>query len=292
MWGILLWLAVGLGLAEDSPDVICPDDTRHAVVRAAYDVERTWLHLDGPGFDVSRNRLGKLMMCLDDAVDPEDALAIHRARGLIAFVDGDQDAARRAFAAVHALQPEWVPPEKLVPREHPLWRLFEGSVDKDEDPKLIPFRTAPEHGWSVDGTRFPRPASDPRAKEPVGLPADRSFVLQVFDRKGIVSYSGYHFSTADVPVQDILLPVERTIRQKRRRRDARIASSVLGGLFVVGAATSFGFGWQERELLVHQQVPMSEAEAVQARANTYGGVSYALAGAAALSFTLGFSIPW
>lgn len=293
---IWLWLMVGAWAEDPGADVICPEDTREAVLDAALAVEQAWLHLDGPAFDVARNRMGRFLMCVDVPLTAEDALTMHRARGLIAFVDGDHDAARRAFAAVHALQPDWKPPEHLVPREHPLWRVFESAVDDDESAKMVPFRALPSHGWSVDGTRYPR-AQDPVDEHGAptgsyGLPGDRAFVLQVFDKRAFVTYTGYHFSTADVPIQDIVEHTRMTAERLRRRRNARIVGSVLGAGLLAAGATTFALGWDERAGFEQGTLTLEEAPATAKRANDLGISGYSLAGAGALAFTLAWSIPW
>ncbi|MCB9664070.1 MAG: hypothetical protein H6732_08140 [Alphaproteobacteria bacterium] len=296
MWTLLLW--TGLALGGEDAELVCPKEPRARLVEAAEAVEAAWLGLDLSGFDVARNRLGRLTLCVDSPLEVGDALVLHRARALVALVDRDPDAARRSFAAVHLLQPSWQPDDS-VPREHQLWKVFASAVDDDEAPKTVAFRTLPEAGWSVDGTRFPRP-DDPRDASgrllgEYGLPADRAFVLQVFDARERVTYTGYHFSTTDLPIEDLLVTrYADTVQARKRRRAARIAGSVIGGALLAAGGTTFGLGWQQREQFTQDALPLEEQTVLEAQgqANLLSGTSYGLAGAGALALTLAWAVPW
>lgn len=289
MW----WWVLGAALAGESPAVHCPTLAREAVVSAAVEVERSWLDVDQPAFDVARNRLGRLTGCVDQELALEDAVLLHRARALIAVVDGDLDAARRSYAAVHALDPEWAPDPELVPREHKVWRAFEAAVDDDEDDKVIPFEQVPEHGWLVDGMRFPDAPLAP-GETAHGLPGDRAFVLQLLGAGETITYTGYHVSHADVPVDAIRLAPRLAEYRKRRQRHARIASGVIGGALLAAGATTFALGWETRQGFEDQTLPQDPAvlDAEQAHANLLGGLGAGLGGAGALALTLGFAVPW
>jgi hypothetical protein len=282
-------LLLAAASAQDTADVICPDDRRTAFVQAAVGVEQAWLGLDGPGFEVHRNRLGRFVACVDVPLTAADALLLHRARALVAFVDGDTEGARRAFAAIHALEPSWTPPAEIPP-DHPLRALWQDAVDDDEDPKILRFRAAPTHGWALDGTRFPRPGDPQDVIDTYGLPDDRAFVLQLFDEHEAVSYTGYHFSPADVPVRELSVVDHDATRP--RRRAARIAGASLGGALLAGGAVAFAFGWQDRAAVAGGDVPLTDVLHRQARGNALGGAAYALAGAGALALTLGVAVPW
>lgn len=292
---LMLSLLTSLALADDAPDVDCPVEARVDVLAAASDLEQAWLSLDGPGFDVARNRMSRLMPCTEAPFDAADAALLHRARALVAFVDGDMEASQRSFAAVHALQPEWHPDPALVPREHPLWRVFESAVDDDEDPKMLPFRLLPQSAWVVDGTRFPRDG-DPRDADGVptgsyGLPADRAFVLQLYGDKGGLVYTAYHLSTADLPV-NLLKVAEDPDAMRRRRKRVRVWGSVVGGALLAAGATSFGLAWKDREAVAAEQVDLVDLEPTQRRANALGVVGYSLGGVGAATFTLAWAVPW
>lgn len=297
MWSLVL--AAGLAWGGEDAELVCPPTAQDRLVEAAQEVEHAWLGLDLAGFELARSRLGRLILCVDGALEVADAIALHRARGIVALVDGDVDASRRAFAAVHLLEPTWQPDDTLVPREHMLWKVFASAVDDDEAPKTVPFHTLPEGGWSVDGTRFPR-HEDPRDASgrllgAYGLPADRAFVLQVFDTRERVTYTGYHFSTTDLPLEDLLVTrYASTAQARRRRRAARIAGSVVGGAMLAAGGATFAMGWTERQRFTDQALPYDVAvvERAQQDANLLSGTGYGLAGAGALAFTLAWAVPW
>jgi len=68
---------------------------------------------------------GKNMLpCLDDVVAPHLAARLHRVLGLRAFVAGDQDQARSAFAASHRIEPSFAFPDTVFSASHPISRLY------------------------------------------------------------------------------------------------------------------------------------------------------------------------
>ncbi len=282
--------------AEVGHDIVCPDNSLDAVLAAAMEVERSFLELDDARFDLARHRMGSLMVCVETPMRPEDAVQLHRARAFVAFADKDLDATERAFAAVHALQPEWSLDPSAIPTSHPLWRIYESAVDDDEDPRTLPLTATPEHGWSIDGTRYPL-VSDTRDEagqlgEDYSLPADRAFVLQAFGPKGEVTYTGYHFSPSNIPLTDlVVLPDPGAIR-RRARKGSRLAGSIVGAALLGGAGVTFALGWKDRQGFEDRSVAPGDAYAVQRRANLLGGASTGLAGAGALAFAVTWAVPW
>jgi hypothetical protein len=285
MW-TLAWLALAW---SQEAEVVCPPDAAQAVVVSAEALTTAWYSLDEGGFEAARGAMTQGVGCVQVALDVPQAVALHRARAIAAFVDGDMDAAKRSFAALRTLDPAWTPPADKVPPDHPLWKLWASSLD-GEAPKSLEITVLPEHGWAVDGTRF-NPA-DAVEGEPYGLPLDRAFVLQVFEDDERASYTGYHLSAVDVPVDKIVLSDKLRLLHARRTKQARIWGSVVGGALVAGAATTFGLGWAAREELTSGQTELVDVEAVAERANLFGDVSYGLAGAGALAVSVAWSVRW
>lgn len=297
MMGVgLLWVWSTLAMAGTGPAVKCPEDGKAEVVKAAAAVERAFYELDQPGFDIARNRLGKLMGCVDTSITVADAIALHRARALTAFVDDDIEGSRRAFAAVHALQPDWSLDPHELPTSHPLWRVYESAVDDDEDPRELTLATVPEHGWNVDGTQYPLPddrftdEGDPLVT--YTLPADRALVLQVYGKSGAPTYTGYHVSPADIPIADLVVMPDRSAIAKTRRKRARLAGTVVATSLLAGAATTFGLGYAERKAFDNREVPIDGVLSAQRRGNAYGVASASLAGASVLTATLAWGVRW
>lgn len=285
MW-TLAWLALAW---SQEAEVGCPPDAAALVVASAEQVADAWYALDEAGFAAARERMDDVS-CVQEALTVDQAVALHRAHAIEAFVDGDMDAARRSFAALRTLAPSWTPPADQVPPDHPLWKLWASSLDADRAPRTVEITVLPEHGWSVDGARFDPGATVDDA--PYTLPLDRAFVLQIFDDDTHASYTGYHLSALDVPVDRITLSDDLRKLHERRRKQAHIWGSVVSGLLVAGAATTFGLGWSAREEITSGRTELVDIEAVAARSNMYGDVTYGLAGAGALALTVAWSVRW
>ena len=293
---VMMWTWSTVALAGQSPEVKCPQDGKAEVIKAAAAVEQSFYSLDQSGFDIARNQLGKLMVCVDTSITVADAIALHRARALTAFVDDDIEASRRAFAAIHALQPDWSLNPDELPTAHPLWRVYESAVDDDEDPRQLPLATVPEHGWNVDGTEYPQEGDKFTAEgdplEDYTLPADRALVLQVYGKSGAPTYTGYHVSPADIPIADLVLMPDRSAIAKTRRKRARVAGTVVATSLLAGAATTFGLGMAERKAFDNGEVPIKDVLDAQRRGNAYGVASASMAGAGVLTATLAWGVRW
>lgn len=271
-------------------EVSCPEQARRTAVEAAEQVERAFVELDETGFDIARNQLGLLMSCVETAVTVRDALAFHRARGIVAFVDEDLEAARRSFAAVHALDPTWTFNPDELPVEHPLWAVWEGAVDTDESERPLRMGSTPENGWSVDGTQFTRQAD--KEGTVYVLPADRAMVLQVYGPDGSPTYTGYHVSPASVPSHVIVVMPDKSSLDKQRRKRARVAGTVLATGLLAGAGATLGLGLAERRAFDNDEVAIEDVDEAQLRGNAFGGTAIGLASAGVLTATMAWTVRW
>lgn len=286
-------LLSSLALATE-PDVVCPEHARHELILEAGIVELAFFRSDVDAFDAARRAMGQLMLCIDEPLMADDVAQLHRARAIIAYVEEDLEASKRAFAALHALKPEWTLPQDQLSFEHPLWKVAEEAMAVEE--REIGLAVSPTHGWAVDGTRYPT-ADDPLDEEghPTGeyfLPADRAFVLQVFGDHEEVIYTGYHMSTVDIPIQDLVVMPDPREAHRKRRVLARAIGSSIGGALLAGAAVTLGIGVDIRAPLLKNQVPLANIDATQARANLFGQTSAGLAGGGALVISLAWAVPW
>lgn len=277
-------------------EVVCPDDPRRALVDAAAGVQDAYGDLDPQAFDVARSRMDRLYSCVTGPLSLQDSLALHRARALIAYVDEDLEASKRSFAAIHHLDPGWAPPPALVPPSHPIWNVFETSVDDDGDPRMLGLTLTPPGGWAVDGTRYPEEDAargpDGELLDDYGLPADRAFVLQVFRDDGSMLYTGYHISPADIPVEEMaVLPDPKALR-KRRRASARLWGTVISSTLLGASGVTLGLGLADRTAMQRGDVPLEDVTAVQSRANTLGYTSAGLAGAGGALMAVTWAVPW
>ena len=84
------------------------------------------------------------------------------------------------------------------------------------------------------------PTADRLARDP------RVDLVQLFGPERSVAYTGYHVSTADVPVSELSLGLDPTEVRERRRKQARLWGSVVGGALLAGGATAFGLAWSDR----------------------------------------------
>ncbi len=285
--GVWMWMAV----ASAADAGACAPWAKEALLEASDRIEATWASGEGAAFGDAHRAFEAALSCVDAPFVPAEAVRIHRSQALVAFVKGDAEAAKRSMMAARTLDPSWALPVELVPPGHPLWKVY-AAAEPPAEPALVPFLATPSHDWSVDGTPFRAGPLHKDELPDLGLPADRAFVLQILDDDGAPTWTGYHLSTATVPVDAFELGPDPAELRARRRKNARIWGSVVGGALLVGGGTAFGVGWSERERIANGEVPLTEVEATAAKANTLGGVSCGLGGAGALLVTLAWSVPW
>jgi hypothetical protein len=134
--------------------------------------------------------------CLQEAADPALAARIHRLMGLHRMVNGDDDEARRAFAAARALEPDFRFPDTIQP------------ADPAEPFNLVTF--------GMPATPTPRAQVPPLARGAGALwfdgaagqarPADRPTLAQHVDAEGGVVRTAYlrmDQPMFDYPVQQV-----------------------------------------------------------------------------------------
>lgn len=286
VWWSLLAVAWSAPPAEEEAPA-CEPVPAAELAEVAERVLGAWSSLDAEGVAEAQARLEGALPCVDGPVAPDVARRVHLARGLVAFLDDDADAALRAYVAARAITPEGEPVPGGLAAEHPLQRLWARALEVDEEAEGYDLRRKVDVAWSLDGVPQPDDASR--------LPGDRAFVLQVFgtvaDRGPGVLYTGYHFSPVDVPASALPVGADPETR-RRRQRQSRRWGTVVGGLLLGGAATTFGLGMVERQRFLDGEVGILDAEEVQAKANLYGGISAGLAAAGATLGTVVWTVKW
>lgn len=101
----------------------CPADP--LVVSATLDrAEDAFAELDATRFRAEIDQALQDVDCLSSRADAALAARLHRARGLRAFIDGDEGAARAAFAAARAADPAYAFPDAFIPLNHPIRALY------------------------------------------------------------------------------------------------------------------------------------------------------------------------
>jgi len=265
----MFWLLTTLALAE------CADDSVAEVMNRVVSLERAYLELREDAFDREHEALIAAVECLDQGLTLEQVVAVHEAKALAAFVDGELAASRKSWAAVKQLSPSYAPDESLLPLGHPFRAQFDEAVVDDERRVL---ERSPEGGWQVDS----RPSDE--------VPQNRAFLLQGFNLDGNVVHSGYHYSVAEVPLIDFA-ELDETARQRRRRRMHWIGSIAGGGL-AVGSLTAMGTAAVAQASVRDAQTPLSELESQAQSANTMSVVSLGLLGGAATVTSLTWAVRW
>jgi hypothetical protein len=124
------------------------------------------------------------------------------------------------------------------------------------------------------------------------LPANRSFVLQVLSADDGVIYSGYHFSSLDLPVDDLVALPDLAELRRRRRRLARRWGTVVGGTLLAGAGVTLAVGLSQRAAMTSGSADVTTFDDRQALANTMGWTSGGLAVLGVSSFALSWGVNW
>jgi len=213
----------------------CPGDSLQSAVQSAGELELAYVNLDEAGFDATSARVREAIPCIRAELSSPDAFSLHRALGLVAFVEGDDSGSRKSWAAVRSLRPGWQPADSLMPSGHPLRELWDAAIPGGE---LVPLERAPAGGWVVDGVRTAE------------VPAHHAFVLQGFDADGQVIHTGYHRSLAEVPVFE---PPDLS-----RRRRVRVVGSAGAGALLLGAAAASLVAADARNRAMDAHTPYEE----------------------------------
>ena len=280
---MLVLLVAGLARAE------CPEDALATAIRSATEIESAFANLDDARFDAAHTRLKEAIPCITVELAPSDAVAIHRARAIGAFVDGDDATSRKSWLAVRDLQPDWKPSAALMPEGHPMRQLWEAPVDQPTPE--VPLKEAPKGGWNIDGTRQN------------GVPTYRAFILQGFDETGTGIYTGYLYSNTEIPTLGVeMVPSERVsavpVDRTKRRNTIRRWGSVGAGVLAAGSVGSFVVAMDAQSRLEndfaadgtdHDYTPIA---GWVDRQNTFATVGTGLGAAAVGTATIVWAVPW
>lgn len=136
-----LWL-VGAAFA-------CDGDRTLGTLLAHLDQADVAFGRDEVGFRSATDATLAGVVCLEEAATPSLAARAHRTLGLRHYVDGDLDAARRAFAAARRLDPEFTFPAAWAPDGHPL-RAAYGEIDQAAG-TVVKLESRPGGRWLADG---------------------------------------------------------------------------------------------------------------------------------------------
>lgn len=257
----------------------CPADPLGEALIQAGKVEGSYTNMDDAKFAEARGKLDAAMACMTSELSPPDAVAIHRARAIGSFVDGEESASRRSWLAVKSLQPDWQPSADLMPAGHPMRKLWETPMEGGSP--MVPQELAPPGGWSVDGTRQNM------------VPAQRAYVLQGFSATGAVVYTGYLYQASEVPTSlpVDLVPTRRVHADGNARRNAHVIGSATAGALVIGGVGSLLVGSSFANQ-ADEATDDLEATKLLGRSRTAAVAGYGLLGAGVVVGAATWVVPW
>ena len=258
-------LLVLSALGAEEPE--CVERPELALGDALQAADIAWHQLDGDRLDEAMTRVRRHIACLEQPVDLDTAVTIHRAHARHTWTVYDPQASARAWLAVRRLVPEWTPElDADVPKDHPVREIWDRPAEWTQS---LP--EEPPGGWRVDGV----PGSE--------LPRDRAFVLQGLDRRGDVAYSAWHLTAAEVPQTPW-----RAVRVRRiRHRGTVVAGALLaGGLGMLGGAAA------TRTKIRHPDTPDSQLLALRRQADILSVSGLATAGTSAVTLGVLWGVKW
>ena len=240
---------------------VCPADAA-ALIGALDRAESAFTELDSPGFHQAVNDAAADADCLTAPIDPATAARLHRMVGLRGFVDGDEAAARLAFAAARSIEPTYAFPTSLLPRNHPALALYDEAAQVAGTTEAAP---APAEGrLQFDGSpSLLRPSAWPTVAVLVGPAGAAMHSAYLSPGEPIFSY------TVAIPAPD-------------RRVNAPLAVGAGAGLVCSGLL--YGLARASHEAFYDPSTPDADLPDLQARTNH---LFYSSVGAAALGVGAG-----
>ncbi len=188
--------------------------------------------------------------CLDEAISPETAAAVHRAHALDATWSGDERAAASAWRAAMLAEPSWEPPRELAPPGGALALEIE-QARGEPDPSRAPLKTARGMALRLDGS--------PSWRRATSLPV----VLQLIDAEGHPVRTAYLPPGAPLPAGILTdtgqeppraaRPSAPTMRVSSRTGQARVV--LIGG---AGALAAGALGLGIGSAMLRSEVSASE----------------------------------
>lgn len=219
---LLALLGSALAACEQTSDNAALDRGVNAAIQA-------FTAMEDADFTSARKAVLAAVPCLSEPLKPEVAAAVHRIRGLNAFLADDSLTAQLYFAAARSIDPSYRFPESVAPEGHPLqqdYLALDTSADRTESlPELR------EGSYFVNGRRT--------RERSTSYPA----LFQLVDAQDRVVSTAFLSAGADLPVDAALFASKTpapapnpqpTSPEKTRRRGPSVP--LLIGAGVLGAA--------------------------------------------------------
>ncbi len=264
-----MWVALfALAMAD------CPSEADVAALMAATDIERAFIDVDEDMLADARVTLTAALPCIDGALTLAESVSLHRAHGLLAFMDGDAAASRRSWSAVRRLEPGWRPSEALAPAGHPVRNLFDSA---EPDGETVIVELAPPGGWWIDGAASSL------------VPTTSAFVMQGFDASGVVVLTGYYASPSAMPIADVRA-LSRLPRIPAHRARVRRYGTIGAGAVAL-SAVALGIAAQVKASNL-TEVPLSDVPRAERAVRTMGVTAGLLGGTAAVGGAVVWAVKW
>lgn len=235
----------------------CPSSA--ASLQSALDsAQLAFSMMDSGAFQTATGEAESEASCLSDPVSPTVAARLHRVLGLRAFVAGDEAAARTAFAAARAIEPDYLFPASLVPADHPVRALYSQSLNASAATTELP---SPATGHlQFDGSQGTR------------RPTQRPTLALLVDPSGAVKGSGYLWP--DDPVF-AYTPASATIATTTQapkstvRRGPNLPLTVIAAVSLAAGGACYGIAAAAHK--DYEEAPNEEPTltALQGKTNTF-----------------------
>lgn len=125
---ILLLLQTAFASCEKTSD-------NEALTRGVDLAIEAFTAMEDDRFSSARKAVLAAVPCVSEPINPEVAAAVHRIRGLNAFLDDDSLTAQLYFAAARSIDPSYRFPESVAPEGHPLaqdYLALDTTADRTE----------------------------------------------------------------------------------------------------------------------------------------------------------------
>jgi hypothetical protein len=248
------------------------------LVQQVQRAEEAFEALDLDGFETALERIATGLPCVDQAIRPTQAAAIHRLEGLRQYTRGQRLGSIRSFQEAQTLDAAFEPPEALTREGSTLAALWSRASTATATP-WIPLAPPEGLGLRVDGL------------ETTARPATQPFIVQAVAPSGQVLWTRY--IPGGVPLPDLgfllneamrveenrLPPALATYRaygrEQQRSRSARVLQFG-GAVALVGAGLLYGLNARQVNDYKDPTTPPDRIESLRVAANQTATGSLAL----------------
>lgn len=128
---MILWLAAAYAACDKPTD-------NAALARGVDAAIEAFQSMEDANFASAREAVIQAVPCLAEPIKPEVAAAVHRIRGLNAFLADDSLTGQLYFAAARSIDPSYRFPEDVAPEGHPLQQDYLALDTSADQIELLP----------------------------------------------------------------------------------------------------------------------------------------------------------